>query len=393
MLSVIDEVQSYDAKLSAALVKALEMLEPYDVKVNILTATFPPYLMDLYTKNPLNKNKEKKRTYKKEYFINNKIIRHNLKVYNNELNSKDIINKQKKSKGKCLVICNTIKQAQKIYSELKEKLQSSETSIHLLHSNFIGIHRSELEDKILNCGKTNHNENCIWVTTNLVEASLDIDFDYLFTEMSDLNGLFQRLGRCNRKGLKVVDDYNCFIYLKTNKYLLDIMIDEAVYKLSCEALQNFDGILMEDKKIELIETYLTTSNLIKYNSKFLRDFEKYYEELDNIVTNDYNLKESKLRDIDNISFIPSSIYYEYEIKINEWLEIIEKYSYSSKEYLDAKQNIDSLLLSIPKIKTNKIGEIIKKIQISNYEYYDIIDCQYTKEFGFMIGNNIQNKFI
>ena len=391
---VIDEVQSYDAKLTASLIKALEMLEPYNVKVNILTATFPPYLKDLYTNNPYyNKGRINKRKFKEEIFINNNLIRHKLKVYKTSINSKDIINKQIKSKGKCLVICNTINQAQKIYSELKEKLSTSNTTIHLLHSNFIGMHRHKLEEEILKCGDTNNQENCIWVTTNLVEASLDIDFDYLFTEMSDLNSLFQRLGRCNRKGLKKVDDYNCFIYLKTNKFLLNMMIDEAIYKLSCEALENFDGILTEENKINLINNYLTTNNLKKYNSKFLKDFEKYYLELDTIVTNEYDKNESQLRDINNKSFIPASIYLEYESDINNWLDKLKKYPYSSKEYLNAKQSLDSLLLSIPLTKNNYLGGTIKTIQISNFEKYDVIDCSYDNEFGFMTKNNFQDNFM
>lgn len=53
---------------------------------------------------------------------------------------------------------------------------------------------------ILDFGKTEFDGEGIWISTSLVEASLDIDFDYLFTELQDLNSLFQRFGRCNRKG-------------------------------------------------------------------------------------------------------------------------------------------------------------------------------------------------
>jgi CRISPR-associated endonuclease/helicase Cas3 len=36
----------------------------------------------------------------------------------------------------------------------------------------------------------------IWITTQIAEASLDIDFDVLFTELSSLDSFFQRMGRC-----------------------------------------------------------------------------------------------------------------------------------------------------------------------------------------------------
>ena len=130
-------------------------------------------------------------------------------------------------------------------------------NVRLVHSEFSKKDRRTKETDIFNCGKTDNEEDCIWVTTQIVEASLDIDFDYLFTEMSDLSGLFQRLGRINRKGKKPINEYNCFVYLKTNKYLLNRMIDEAIYKLSCEAIKTLDGYLSETKKLDLIEEYLT----------------------------------------------------------------------------------------------------------------------------------------
>ena len=396
---VIDEIQCYDAKLTAALVKALEILDNYDVKVNILTATFPPYLQDLYLNNPYCKNK-KQRKYKRKVFVNDDIKRHKLKVKNERINVQDIIDKQNISKGKCLVICNTIKQAQKIYNELKSYYEENnivETNLHLLHSNFIGLHRSELEKDILLCGQTNHKENCIWVATNLVEASLDIDFDYLFTEMSELSSLFQRLGRCNRKGLKPIDDYNCFVYLKTDKYLLDLMLDDAIYKLSCEAIENFDGVLLESKKLELIDTFLTTEKLKQYNSKFLRDFKDYYNELDSIVTYDYEKDDAKLRDIKNITFIPENIYYEFEDNIANWINVIKNNSHNTKEYLFAKQNLESLLLNIPKYnrsyKQNKLGPIIKEIKLSDYEIYKVISCSYSNEKGLISNKEITNNFL
>ena len=57
-----------------------------------------------------------------------------------------------------------------------------------------------------------HCKSQIWVSTSIVEASLDIDFDYVFTELMDLLSVFQRMGRCNRKGAKAIKEYNSFIY-------------------------------------------------------------------------------------------------------------------------------------------------------------------------------------
>ena len=61
-----------------------------------------------------------------------------------------------------------------------------------------GFGRAKLEKEIKEFSN-NKEKSGVWITTQLVEASLDIDFDYLYTEMSTLDSLFQRLGRCYRK--------------------------------------------------------------------------------------------------------------------------------------------------------------------------------------------------
>lgn len=376
---IIDEIQTFDAKLFADLVFGLEYLSYFNTKFLITTATLAPYLKDIIFKNiPFD--------YKT--FIDDSVKRHNLKVIDDKLNAKDIACYYKKHKGKNLVICNTIKKAKDIAFELKNVYNLE--NVNLLHSEFIKKDRLKKEKSIIDCGATKHKENCIWVTTQIVEASLDIDFDYLFTEMSDLQGLFQRLGRVNRKGEKLSNEYNCFVYLQTNKKILDSVIDEAIYDLSCKAIKEIDGLLLESKKIKLIETYLTTDNLKKSNSKFLKDFKEEYEMLELLKGGE--LEKTQLRNIENIEFIPYSIYLENETFINENLKTIHNKKFNSKEHLIAKNNIMDLTMSVNKIKAynNKyIGNLLKTIEISKYQKIPIYSCSYNFEIGIVttISNN------
>ena len=105
----------------------------------------------------------------------------------------------------------------------------------------------------------------IWISTSIVEASLDIDFDYLFTELLDLNSLFQRFGRCNRKGAKNVTMYNCYVYTQLDEgdFILGNkgFIDKTIFELSNKAIHDINGKLSESKKQELINRYLTTENI------------------------------------------------------------------------------------------------------------------------------------
>ena len=67
----------------------------------------------------------------------------------------------------------------------------------LIHGRFKRGCRALLEAKLLkemNVGK----EACIVVSTQVVEVSLDINFDLMVTECAALDALLQRLGRINR---------------------------------------------------------------------------------------------------------------------------------------------------------------------------------------------------
>lgn len=143
----------------------------------------------------------------------NDMVRHHVEVRDKRLDAEDIYelygkNQREDKSNKILVVCNTVREAQKIYSELQEKLENPE-ELHIMHSRFTKRDRAAKEQEILEFGKTyDENGNVdknfgIWISTSLVEASLDIDFDYLFTELQELNSLFQRFGRCNRKESRI----------------------------------------------------------------------------------------------------------------------------------------------------------------------------------------------
>lgn len=86
--------------------------------------------------------------------------------------------------------------------------------MNLLHSRYIRRDRAYLEDQIMKFSGSE--ETGIWITTQIVEASLDIDFDVLFTEMCTADSLLQRMGRCNRKGRYFPEEANVIIYDNRN---------------------------------------------------------------------------------------------------------------------------------------------------------------------------------
>ena len=433
---ILDEMQMYDASLLAAVIFGITKIIEMGGKIAIVTATFPPIIEYFLNKYLMKDNKNvikdldkpeeivEEPIFIKKKFTNNDKIRHNIVLIDDEIGIEHILwqfkknKKENKKSNKILVICNTIKKAQEIYLKLKEE-DDLKDKINMLHSNFIRKDREEKEKNILDFGKTEFDGEGIWISTSLVEASLDIDFDYLFTELQDLNSLFQRFGRCNRKGKKSVDEANCFIYLKIeDKYLKEKgskygFIDKDIYENSKKGLENYCKVISKDEiensqdysellknyskkitegdKIKLIEENLSFENLKESN--FVDEFEKTYEKYQRILNSDENSQDDlKLRDIQSVTVIPYNIYEENKENIKELIKKIEDKNLGLEERQKAKTELLKKTLSIQYYQLSKyISEILKgkadankykSESINKFEKITVMEADYDKELGF-----------
>ncbi|MHB9343444.1 CRISPR-associated helicase Cas3' [Fusobacterium polymorphum] len=433
---ILDEMQMYDASLLAAVIFGITKIIEMGGKIAIVTATFPPIIEYFLNKYLMKDNKNvikdldkpeeivEEPIFRKKKFTNNEKIRHNIVLIDDEIGIEQILwqfrknRKEKKKSNKILVICNTIKKAQEIYLKLKEH-DDLKDKINMLHSNFICEDRENKEKEILDFGKTEFDGEGIWISTSLVEASLDIDFDYLFTELQDLNSLFQRFGRCNRKGKKSVDEANCFIYLKIeDKYLKEKgskygFIDKDIYENSKKGLENYCKVISKNEienfenynelfknyskqinegdKIKLIEENLSFENLKESN--FVDEFKDAYKKYQNILDSDKNSQDDlKLRDIQSVTVIPYNIYEKNEENIKELVKRIENKNLGLEERQQAKTELLKKTLSIQYYQLSKyISEILKgkadankykSESINKFEKITVMEADYDKELGF-----------
>ena len=401
---VIDEIQMYGPDLLAYLVYGLERIVEQGGKVAILTATLPPFVKELLSKNIKFKIKE-------DGFTDNS-KRHNLKILDKRIDSNDICNKYRENEklnksNKILVVCNSITQAQNLYEEISDILGNK--NLHILHSKFIKCERLSKESEIIEFGKTYKDnksneldkQSGIWISTSIVEASLDIDFDYLFTELQDLNSLFQRLGRCNRKGKKDSSENNCYIYTQIDERSFINgdrgYIDKDIFELSKEAISLWEGQISEKEKIELINKYLTMDKI--KNSNYIIQYKHTYNFIKNLTPDTFKSDEVKLRNILSKDIIPSPIYHEYNGDIKELEEKLKDKSLNSPENKGEKIKLQNKLkkytVSVhPNHITNyyralKNGLAIRydNVRVSDYEYIPVIECEYT-ELGYR-----QKKFV
>ena len=346
---VIDEIQAYSPDILATIIYSLQLIDMVGGKFAITTATLPPFIKDL-----LQEGIDKKIEYKEDTFLNNK-IRHRVSLRHSAINMDDIKafieDKYNQESMKLLVVVNTVRKAQSIYRELKSWLEENDIEIemNLLHSKFTVQHRSEKEDAILKDGESKCKKRVIWISTQGVEASLDIDFDYLFTELSDLSSLLQRLGRCNRKGLKSVDEFNSYVYLDidenlpikysdNNAYASGGIIYKSLYELSKAALlewetENNNGLFSEADKNRLIENYFTKEKIEEYDkmyssifTEYLSEYKRMYKHLVDITPDSKKPNEAikEFRNIISRRVIPQSIYEDKQENIIGIIDEIEE---------------------------------------------------------------------
>lgn len=100
--------------------------------------------------------------------------------------------------GLTLVVVNTVKKAKELHLQLGKLLKRDpeRQAPLLLHSQF----RPEDREKTLSEILAAEGKSIIAVSTQIIEAGVDISANTLFTEMAPWSSLVQRFGRCNRRG-------------------------------------------------------------------------------------------------------------------------------------------------------------------------------------------------
>jgi CRISPR-associated endonuclease/helicase Cas3 len=110
------------------------------------------------------------------------------------------------SEGGCAaVVGNTVAEAQLTYLQLKSWLLTwggEVPVIRLLHSRFPAWRREEITEEVVHWFGKNAGDDrpgaAILVATQVIEQSLDLDFDLVVSDLAPMAMLLQRAGRCQR---------------------------------------------------------------------------------------------------------------------------------------------------------------------------------------------------
>lgn len=248
---VVDECHAYDAYMSQYLDMAIKWLGIYKVPVIILSATLPEKrraeLIEAYTDSEKHRAKHTEAYVDKTIadeawkhslayplltYTENNAVKQKALAFdgeNKEVSVRRIIRDEVAAtagyaveRGGCVgLIVNTVRKAQEIAAELQSAFPKAEVII--MHAQFIMTDRAKREEQIIKrVGKRSTPESrrgLIIVGTQVLEQSLDLDFDLMITELCPMDLLLQRTGRLhrhNRVRPQGLETASCFVLDETD---------------------------------------------------------------------------------------------------------------------------------------------------------------------------------
>lgn len=158
--------------------------------------------------------------------------------------------------GSVLLIVNTKKAAASIFKEIRSR---SSANIYHLSTNMCPAHRLDVLAKVR--AALDGKERVICVSTQLIEAGVDIDFAVVIRSLAGLDSVTQAAGRCNRNGER--PDFGRVIIINPNIEQLDKLIDikkgrdateRIIHELKSDPAQ-FDGDLLSPAALKRYFTY------------------------------------------------------------------------------------------------------------------------------------------
>jgi len=208
---IFDEIHAYDTYMNTLFLRLLEWLAHMGSNVIILSATLPPERRRSIVQAYTGMNKHLNLDYpgiiwtdgKKDvsnHFKAQKTRELLIEWQAPETYMQEVIHLYKKNY--CIaIICNTVGKAQKTYEMLTANAEIAEKDISLFHARFPFYLRDQLEGNAL-CffgkDRTKRPKRSILVATQIIEQSLDLDFDCMFTELAPVDLILQRAGRLQR---------------------------------------------------------------------------------------------------------------------------------------------------------------------------------------------------
>ncbi len=326
-LFIFDEIHAYETKRLALILKSIEYLRKhYSARFFIMSATFPGLIKN-WLRDALGAVDE----IHAAPDVFQEFQRHQLDVIEGEMFAPDnfarILADARAGKS-VLVVCNLVGRAQEAYKKLNI-LKAEGIELSLLHGRFNLRDRHEKETFVRDAtgAKSAQRRPVVLVATQVVEVSLDIDLNTIYTDPAPLEALVQRFGRINRaRNLDGLAPVHVFTKPDDGQHIYN----EQLVAGTLRVLRRENGKPIDESAVgawldEIYAGEVAETWKVVYQ-KAADEFETAVLGTLRPFQSDENLKEMFYRAFDGIDVLPEACYDDYinaldneYISAREWL--------------------------------------------------------------------------
>lgn len=349
---IFDEVQMLPndyVKPCIAMIE--ELINNYQVSAVLCTATQPAlasfFHEGISAKELCPRMEEQFEFFKRTVFENVGVLTEN-----------DLIQRLEKE-YQALCIVNTKKRAQRIYKQLEGE------GVYHLSTSMYPKHRRRILREIRE--RLQKNKKCILISTSLVEAGVDLDFQSVYRELAGVDSMIQAAGRCNREGLRPEKESKVYIFQfegKENVLGQRQQIDVA------------KSVIADNRDISDMESITQYFEMLYHIKGDSLDKKKIMDEFQNKRYNFAKVgKEFKLIEQDT-----KTIFINYEEEANETLCLLKERGFTRSGMRKASQ----YCITVYENEFNKLYGIgaIQPISEDIEDFYELRDEEkYTEKIG------------
>ena len=328
-----------------------ELINNYQVSAVLCTATQPALASFFHerisAKELCPRMEEQFEFFKRTVFENVGVLTEN-----------DLIQRLEKE-YQALCIVNTKKRAQRIYKQLEGD------GVYHLSTSMYPKHRRRTLREIRE--RLQKNKKCILISTSLVEAGVDLDFQSVYRELAGVDSMIQAAGRCNREGFRPAKESKVYIFQFEGK----------------------ENVLGQRQQIDVAKSVIADNRDISDMESITQYFEMLYhikgdsldkkKILDEFRNKRYNFakvgKEFKLIEQDT-----KTIFINYEEEANETLCLLKERGFTRSGMRKASQ----YCITVYENEFNKLYGMgaIQPISEDIEDFYELTDKgRYTEKMG------------
>lgn len=311
---IFDEIHAYEAgRLAKILALVKHLREFYSAKFLVMSATLPKLLRKCL-RDALGEYTFV--TASDELY--QEFRRHRLALWDGELladENLERIAEAARNGQAVLVCCNTVLRAQTAWQKLGALLEGH-AHVELLHGRFNGRDRLTKEALVRDAtGSRSENRKAIvLVATQVVEVSLDIDLDVIYTDPAPLEALLQRFGRVNRRRLNKqgapVYVFRELIPEKPRPY------EPELIRAAMDILEQHNEEMIDEARVSdwLDEIYARPEISEPWLTIYQREYEEFTENALHTLRafqSDGALNELFYKAFDSVNVLPEGLYDEY----------------------------------------------------------------------------------